>query len=724
MTRRQLNPFTGFLPLLFALLLNANEHAEPSEFAAEPQLIQFEQDIQPILSRNCYRCHGPQNQKGGLRLDQRVEAMATADSGEPIITAGQPDHSLLLQRIRNDDAGERMPPDAQALSDSEIQTLENWIVSGANWPETKSDSAATMHWAYRPIHRPALPIIANRPDDHSPLQNPIDLFVRQKLAGRRLELNRPADRRRLMRRVTLALTGLPPDVNDVEAFVQDTAADAFDKLVQRLLDSPRFGERWAVPWLDLARYADSNGFQADQIRDNWAYRDWVIKALNDGMPYDQFIIEQLAGDLLPNATLDQRIATGFHRMTTCNVEAGVDPEANRINQVVDRVNTTATVFLGTTLECAQCHDHKYDPFTQEDYYGLFAYFNNTPLEVKNTADVTWDFYGPKLDLPQSLEQQQKYRSLQDELVRLRTEKERIAERGVTSPAPVLTDVANGANPEVAPSEKDNATATEGEQKQLNQRIKDLEKQLAKLAPDSTLVMEEMQTRRETFIMQRGDYQSLGASVQPHTPAILPVARNRESRGDRLELAWWLTSDENPLTARVTVNRWWAELFGRGLVATLEDFGSQAEAPSHPELLDWLAAELIESGWSMKHVLKLIVTSATYQQSAVAAADRLQFDPDNRWLSRGPRLRMRAETVRDNALGVSGLLSPAMFGPPVMPYQPPRVWRSVGRNQPVWNAEQDERRFRRGVYVIWKRAAPYPSFVNFDAPDRSSCTVRR
>jgi hypothetical protein len=580
-----------------------------------------------------------------------------------------------------------MPLDGEQLTDQEIRLLSRWIDEGAVWPDA---SATAQHWAWAPVIRPLLP-------EEDSQDTAIDQFVRRRRAIESTLATDPLDRPRLIRRVSLALVGLPPTPAEVEAFLGDESPDAYGKVVDRLLASPQYGERWAVPWMDLARYADSNGFQADQLRDNWAWRDWVIRAFNADMPFDQFVIDQLAGDLRPDATLDQKIATGFHRMTTCNVEAGVHPEANRVNQIVDRVNTTATVFMGVTLECAQCHDHKYDPFTQKDYYQLFAYFNNSPLEVKNTAGVTWDFYGPTLDLPvgdQALQQQhtlkQKISVLQKQLTQL----QQTTDADASQIAELKTQLAD-----------------------LNQRLKDCE-------PDTTLVMVEMQQPRETFVFTRGDYEQPGDRVSPGTPESLPSAADVPPTGDRLELARWLTSPSNPLLARVTVNRWWADLFGIGLVATPEDFGTQADTPSHPELLDWLAAEFVYSGWSMKHMHKLMVMSQAWQQAVPDNSILRLQDPSNRLLTRGPRFRLPAEMIRDNALTISGLLSTRMYGAPVMPWQPRGVWRSVGRNQPKWSAADNEDRFRRGIYVICKRAAPYPSFITFDAPGRGGCTVQR
>lgn len=661
----------------------------PPAVADGDQRVDFRRDVQPLLRRHCQRCHGSKNQEGGLQLNARQSAWGVADSGEPVIVRGDASGSLLVKRLAESDAGPAMPLDGSPLAAAEIDVLRRWIDQGASWPD---ELATDRHWAYEPILRPPLP---PRPTLATP-DHPIDRFIAQGwnrvgLAGSPLAT--PARR---LRRAFLALTGVPPTPAEVRAFESDPTADAYRGVVDQLLHSPRYGERWAAPWLDAARYADSNGFQADQLRDNWAYRDWVIRAFNNDMPFDQFVVEQLAGDLLPDATIDQQIATGFHRMTTCNVEAGVDPEANRVNQVVDRVNTTATVFLGTTFECAQCHDHKYDPFTQRDYYRLFAYFNNTPLEVKNTSGVTWDFYGPTMELPRDPGDDQELERAQQQVDEMQARRAQTLLTWIEAP---------GALP------------------QLDAAIEELSSHVARLQPQTTLVMQESDQPRETFLLIRGDYEQPGERVEPGTPAALEANAARPG-GTRLDLARWLTGPENPLLARVTVNRWWAQMFGTGLVSTLEDFGTQAEPPTHPELLDWLAAELIDSGWSMKHLHRLIATSHAFGQQATIAADLLEKDPHNRFLARGPRFRLPAELVRDNSLAVAGLLSDQMFGPPIMPYQPPNLWRSVGRNQPTWKSANDSHRFRRGVYVVWKRAAPYPSFVNFDAPNRSACTVAR
>lgn len=696
-------PFKVFFPMVRPVLLaalhlgllltisvpaKAEEGQSNSQFLAEKAV--------GILRRNCWRCHGEKNREGGIRLDTASAFEQIGDSGLPVVSlhgnaALTPERSLLMQRVSGDEIiGEQMPPDSSPLSPEDLDVLRRWIELRLPWPQSLANKSD--HWAYRPITRIAPPATSNT------LASPIDAFVDVERIRQGLSPNPRADREKLLRRLALVVTGLPPTPDLRDRFLNDTAPNAYEKLLDQLLASPKFGEKWAIGWMDLARYADSNGFQADQIRDNWAYRDWLIDAFNEDLPFDQFVIKQLAGDLLPNASLDDRIATGFHRMTPCNVEAGVHPESNRVNQVVDRVNTTATVFLATTLECAQCHDHKYDPFTQKDYYQLFAYFNNTPLEVKQTAGVTWDFYGPTMELPLSNDQVQQREALLSNIASVKAFiQEQQANKNAESESIVVD---------------------------AQTRLKELETKLAAIKPVTTLVMEEMPTPRETFVLKRGDYEQQADRVFPAPPQALSNTGNENNQATRLDLAHWIASPTNPLAARVAVNRWWAQIFGRGIVSTLEDFGTQSEPPTHPELLDWLASELIASGWSRKHVLRLILLSDTFCQDAKFTEAQRSQDPDNRWLSRGPRFRLPAETIRDSALAISGLLSPKMYGPPIMPYQPPDLWRSVGRNQPKWIAATDEDRFRRGIYVVFKRAAPYPSFVNFDTPDRGSCTVQR
>lgn len=717
----------------------------PAKKPAAAHQIDFEKAVQPIFVKHCQDCHGPDAREGGLRLTTRKNILLRNDSGEPAVVVGKSELSVLIHRVSSHDEEEQMPPadSGERLSKKEIQTLKQWIDQGANWP---TESEAPKHWAYVPPVKSTPPVLKGRVRVH----NPIDAFVVEKLNQQTTALKQspPATPARLLRRVSLDLIGLPPTPEAVIAFEKDPSPEAYEKYVDALLQSPRYGEKWARQWLDLARYADSNGFQADQLREMWLYRDWVIKSLNQDLPFDRFTIEQIAGDLLPKPTIEQKIATGFHRCTTCNVEAGVDPEENRVNQIFDRVNTTGLVWLGTTFECAQCHNHKYDPFTQQDYYQIFAFYNNTPLEVKQLGkSVTFDFTGPKLALPLHKDEQKK----KDELINQRVatqsklnlrQKElnqSLSQWEETMLALLENSKENSKVPEAVQkilhtqsekrTKKQTKQLTEFQQQQdktyedLQTELNRIRKELKAFDPDTSLVMVEMPQPRMTNIFKRGNFLSKGANVTPQTPDALHPLKTK-GQADRLALAKWLVARENPLVARVTVNRWWSQFFGHGIVRTQEDFGRQGDPPTHPELLDWLAVEFMDHHWSMKHLHKMIVMSATYQQSSKVTPALLEADPYNRLYTRGPRLRLAAENIRDNALAISGLLTTKMGGPPIYPPQPKGLWRHVGRNAPKYRTSTSEDRFRRGVYVVWRRSAPYPSFTNFDAPDRGACVINR
>ncbi len=648
---------------------------------AEGEKVRFDRDVRPILAQHCFACHGPDAEalQGELKLSDRDDALLPAESGKRAIVPGDAAGSELVRRIFAAAADERMPPPEfkKPLTEAQRRVLKQWIDQGAEY---------TPHWSFvAPVKAP-IPAIA---DDHESLR-PIDRYVRARLAAAGKQPSPPADRATLLRRVSLDLIGIPPTPDEVQAFLEDKSPRAYETVVDRLLNDPRFGEKWARQWLDLARYADSNGFQRDGFRQVWAYRDWVIRALNADKPYDQFVIEQLAGDLLPNATTEQQIATGFHRQVTINVEAGTNPEADRVNQVMDRVATTGTVFLGLTIECAQCHSHKYDPISQRDYYSLLAYFNNTPLESKYRGKgmAALDFIdAPAIAIEGTESQLAEWQQLQNQYNKL------------------LGDC----DEEPTPAQK--------------KELAELKKQIAKLNIQRTLVMSELPEPRKTHVMLRGQWDHPGEEV---TPAVLKALGSppADAPPNRLGLARWIASRNNPLTARVAVNRWWLELFGRGLVATPEDFGTQGEPPTHPELLDWLAVELMDSGWSMKHIIREIVTSATYRQSSRVSPKLAAADPDNALLARGPRFRLPSETIRDNALAISGLLSPKMYGVPVYPPQPSGIWRVTGQVDNTYRTSKDEDRYRRGIYTIWRRSGHYPSFANFDAPNRGACVANR
>jgi uncharacterized membrane protein YfcA len=653
----------------------------PVSFEDRP--IDYNRDIRPILSNHCYACHGPDSKKrkAGLRLDRREDAIAELRSGSHAIVAGDRSSSELILRLKTSEDGARMPPakTGKRLSAAEIELLGKWIDQGAPW---------AAHWAYQTPIRPKLPHVSAR--DWA--RNEIDLFVLERLEKEGVEPAAEADPVTLLRRLSFDLTGLPPTLAEVDAFLADQSPNAYEKVVDRLLSSPHYGERMAQSWLDLARYADTNGYRLDNHRDMWPYRDWVIAAFNQNMPFDRFTIAQLAGDLLPEATLSERIATGFHRNTMVNYGNGSDPEEYRTKAVMDRVNTTATVWLGTTLACAQCHNHKYDPFTQEDYYRFFAFFNNVPekgLDGNKSNPV------PVIPAP-APEQMRRLAAIRCRLTEIELSRE--ADRDYD-------------------------------------RLKRAEADLLEAIP-MAMVMEEMPQPRKAHVLLGGDYQRKAAAVTANVPVALPPLLREMP--NRLGLAHWLVHPSNPLTARVTVNRFWQMYFGAGLVKTSDDFGFQGEMPSHPELLDWLATEFIAHKWDIKAVQKLIVMSATYRQSSTLrplvernsfhSTDLAARDPLNRLLARGPRSRLDAEMIRDNALAVSGLLCRTIGGPSVRPYQPAGLWEqvAVGGNYTSQTYVQDHGTdlFRRGLYTYWKRALPYPAQAIFDAPTREVCAVER
>ena len=653
--------------------------------AAEGPVV-FVRDIQPILKQSCIECHDAKKHKASLRLDNQKDAFRGGETGKSILPGHSKD-SLLMKRIRGEGEDDRMPVKKPPLTEEQTALVARWIDQGATWPETADGkiAAVEIHWSYVKPTRPALPKVKHA----DWVRNGIDAFIAEQLEKEGLDPSPEASRETLIRRVSLDLIGLPPTLAEVDAFLADSSANAYEKLVDRLLASPHYGERWARPWLDLARYADSNGFEKDAVRSMWPFRDWVINALNQNMGFDEFTIKQIAGDLLPNATLQDRIATGFHRNTMINEEGGVDQEEYRYYTVVDRVNTTATVWLGSTMACSQCHNHKYDPFTMKDYYRLSAFFNSTNEKLTKGADP--HDAGSKLTVVESPEAKR----LEAELAKLKE-----------------TLKAELAGPTSKPA-KDQIAAI---QKQL-----DAARQF-----NSTLVMVEMHKPRETHLHVRGGFLTLGETVTPNVPAFLPklpTTRPGDASLSRLDLAKWLVSVENPLTARVTVNRFWESYFGRGIVETSEDFGMQGSRPTHPELLDWLAVEFMERHWDMKAMQKLIVMSATYRQDSRTSPALVEKDPSNKLLARGPRFRLEAEMLRDQALKASGLLSQKMDGPSVYPPQPDGIWNTPYSGE-RWVESSGDDRYRRGIYTFLKRSSPYPMFTTFDATSRESICTRR
>ncbi|MFO0844560.1 MAG: PSD1 and planctomycete cytochrome C domain-containing protein [Gemmataceae bacterium] len=704
----------------------------------------FARDVQPVLARHCVSCHGPDKQRASLRLDTARAVLAGGSTG-PAVVPGKSGDSLLLKAMLGIDDVKPMPPKGDRVAPSDVAAVRRWINEGAKAPageavvtsKNKSD-----HWSFQPVVRPREPAVR---DAAWPV-NAIDRFLLARQEREGVRPSPPADPVTLLRRVHLDLTGIPPTPAEVEAFLADKKPGAYERVVDRLLASPHHGERWARHWLDAARYADSNGYSIDAARAIWKYRDWVIAALNADLPFSRFTVEQLAGDLLPNATLEQRTATGFHRNTQINQEGGIDVEQFRVEAVVDRVNTTGTVWLGLTVGCAQCHDHKFDPISQKDYYQLYAFFNNSD-------DPTIELASP--------EAQRLRAALRAEAERLEKrlfEVERISEETVDGwvngispeerlklPArlqAILNLPPNGRNAkQVAELMRayrsfDQVRHVAGgfagpfalaAQAHLYHTRLSLERRIAatrKKAPaaDTTMVVNERGMPRPSYVQLGGEFLRKGAAVTAAVPAALPQLP-AGGKLNRLDLANWLVDARNPLTGRVLVNRLWQAHFGVGLVETDNDFGTQGTRASHPELLDWLADEFVRRGWSLKEMHRLIVTSATYRQSSAARPDLRTLDPRNLLLARQNRLRLEAEVVRDVALAASGMLTTTVGGPGVFPPQPAGVY-SLTQVPKNWVADTGPNRFRRGLYTYFWRSAPHPSLTVFDAPDATATCTRR
>jgi hypothetical protein len=890
--------------------------------------IDFARDIRPIFAKSCYSCHGAEQAESSLRLDRKADALRGGSNG-PAIIPGKSGESRLVSYITGANGDELvMPPEGQRLAESQIAMIRTWIDQGARWPdEGGAARKGADHWSFQPIKKPALPRNPEWEKKHW-IRNGIDALVVAKLQSQGIAPSPEADRATLIRRLSIDLLGLPPAPADVEEFVRDQRSDAYERLVDRLLASPHYGERWARHWLDLARYADSDGYEKDTPRPHaWRYRNWVIEALNRDLPFDQFTIEQLAGDLLPDATLDKRIATGFHRNTLTNREGGVDQEEFRVAATVDRVNTTGSVWLGLTVGCAQCHTHKYDPIANREYYGLFAFFNSeqeveiaaplpeqaakyelakkafdagrAPLvaalnkfdetelperaakweaSLDRSAETRWTIVKPetvnstnKLTLkpqddgaimavgdrsdvatftitaqtelkrvtalrieaitdsslpkggpgrayngnfvlsevgltilPPGVKQpppNPKEKRPADPKVPLRyaaadfAQNKFAAEMAIDgstttgwavnpqtgrnhelvielqepvdvpagaalkitldhqnrgehilgrfrlsvtdSQTPVRTDGVHAVRDALAiePAKRmekqkelilDYYRPLDEERVRLNQAIVEHDKK-APVDPGTiskAQALVELSIPRKTHILVRGDFLRPGAEVEPHTLEVLPPLKIDDEERARLAFARWLVSSDNPLTARVTVNRFWAQFFGRGIVPSVNDFGTQGEKPSHPELLDWLAREFMETGWSMKGLHKLIVTSATYRQSSVVRPELAERDPYNVLLARQRRLRVEAEIVRDLALASSGLLTETIGGPSVSPKQPAGVSELTYAGSAKWVESSGPDRYRRGLYINFRRTSPYPMLMTFDAPDSNVTCTRR
>lgn len=773
--------------------------------------VDFSTQVKPILNKRCISCHGGVKQSGGFSVLFRQEALDTTESGKPAIIPGHPEQSEMIRRLTLKDIEERMPYKEQPLSDDEIAILTKWIEQGAEWGD---------HWAYiapKPVEVPRSGKLLSGfgTSGEAAQGNEIDQFIREKLEAHHMEPSPQADRSTLIRRVYLDLIGLPPTPEQAQAFINSTDPDAYEKVVNELLASPHFGEKWASWWLDLARYSDTKGYERDVYRNIWRYRDWVIRAFNEDKPFDKFTIEQLAGDMLPNATDEQLIATAFHRNTMNNDEGGTEDEEFRVAALIDRVNTTWEVWQSTTMGCVQCHSHPYDPFTHDEYYKSMAFFNNTRDEDTEGEHPNLRTYqeedekklqqirdwvkqhasaDKEADVTRFLKTlEPKYhphdfdRFVNGELIDTKwlgirpggsARLKQIRLDGKTSLVMNYWTKHEGGVMEIRKDNPGGETLarvslrkTEGRQvisiplkPQQGQHdlyfllnntrigpeqsvcgiewfafrddlpgkndpafppVQQAFMHLLNTKVENTPVMIENtgDQARTTAIFERGNWLVKGTPVAPQVPRSLN-AFPEQFPATRLGFAQWMVSKENPLTARTIVNRLWEQVFGYGIVETLEDFGTQGAPPSHPALLDWLALRMMnEHSWSIKKILKDMVMSATYRQDSRVTPDVLQKDQANRWLARSPRVRLTAEQVRDQALAVSGLLSKKMYGPSVMPYQPEGIWQSVW-NGARWKQSEGEDQYRRGVYTFIKRTSPYPSLMMFDGSSREVCLSRR
>ncbi|MDE0108379.1 MAG: PSD1 and planctomycete cytochrome C domain-containing protein [Bryobacterales bacterium] len=690
----------------------------------------FEEEVRPLLAAKCQSCHNDTVASGGLAMTSR-ESLLRGGSRGPSLVPGSPSDSVLIAAVEQSGAL-KMPPTG-ALPASEVDALRAWVQGGAAWGRPAGDpQASEALWSFKPVVRHEPPQVRNAAWG----RNPIDAFILSRLEQEALKPSPAADRRTLIRRTTLDLTGLLPTPEEVRSFLEDNQPGAYGRLVERLLESPHYGERWGRHWLDIARYADTNGYSIDGPRSIWPYRDWVINAFNENLSFDQFVIEQVAGDLLPDPTRDQLIATGFHRNTMINQEGGTDFEQYRVEAVVDRVRTTGAAFLGLTLGCARCHDHKFDPISQREFYQVFAFFNNVDeiggnLEEREGRRRMMD---PILELaePAALAERDSVRS---ELGRLEGELEDLSSSLEATwserfPPGEMEDIER-ARDIIALAPEDRSSVQDSVlQRVFASRVPEFEAKLKEIGELSkklpkipwTMVMRDLPEPRDAYLHVQGDFTRRGDAIEPGTLRVLPAMRPDLPR-NRLGLARWLVADDNPLTPRVTMNRLWQRYFGIGIVETENDFGTQGNPPSHPKLLDWLASEFVRSGWDLKQMHRLILHSATYRQASAHRADAAAVDPGNRLLARQNRLRLEAEIIRDAALSASGLLAPAVGGPSVYPPQPAGAgqFTQVDRN---WKADEGQSRFRRGMYTYFIRSAAHPGLILFDAPIAQESVTRR
>lgn len=711
-----------------AFLVPSVSAQNPGEFSPEAVTF-FESQVWPILQGKCIACHSEKDRMSGLSLENRKAILSGGNRGLTAVP-GHPEQSRLVEAVSYQ-ADLKMPP-GERLTDSEIAAISRWIALGMPWRTTASSETTRGtnkdHWAFKPVKRYPEPEIRNLKWAH----NPIDRFILAKLEHEGISPSPEADKLTLIRRLTLDLIGLLPTPVEIDNFISDTRPDAYERLVERLLASPHFGERWGRHWLDIARYADSNGYNIDGAREIWMYRDWVINALNRDLPFDQFVIQQIGGDLLPGASQDQIIATGFHRNTLLNLEGGIDFEQYRVEAVVDRVETTGAAFLGLTLGCARCHDHKYDPISQREFYQFYAFFNNVDeLSGALGEEGRKRAHEPTLEFgtPEQLAKREAIRLQISLLERELTEYEIRWEKDLdpqmrSKLEPDVREVLAVAREERNEFQRGGLKIALRKLDPGYQARDEGIAALRKLDPKipSTMVMRELPTPRKAYIHLGGDFLRHGVEVDSDVPAVLPALSAGKSP-NRLDLARWLVDPRNPLTSRVTVNRMWQKYFGSGLVETESDFGTQGSPPSHPELLDWLASEFMARGWSLKSMHRLMVTSATYRQASRGRGDLTARDPNNRFLARQQRLRLDAEIVRDAALSASGLLTSKIGGPSVFPPQPEGASK-LGQIQRDWVADSGPDRYRRGMYTFFWRASPHPGLMVFDASDSTrTCTQR-
>jgi len=665
-----------------------------SPLGAAPDAVGFNRDVRPILADACFSCHGPSQQKAGLRLDKPESATKPTKAGTTAFVAGKPEKSEAVRRIFSVDETEMMPPPGphKKLTPAQKETLTKWVTAGAVYEP---------HWSFTPLQAPVVPA-----NTKGTVNNPVDAFLNERLGKLGMTATGEADKPTLIRRAAFALTGLPPTPKDSKTFLDDAKPGAYERMVDRYLATPQYGEEMARHWLDLARYGDTHGLHLDNERGTWPYRDWVVRSFNDNLPFDKFSIQQLAGDLLPNPTKDQLVATGFNR---CNVTTGeggsIDAEWHFRN-AVDRAAVASETWLGLTAGCAQCHDHKFDPITAKDFYSLYAFFYSaagSPLD----GNVLLHEPSVKLSTP---EQEKALADFDAKIAKLNVDIAAIK----PEPKNVAALVGFAAGTRQSPLIK-TRTALTAERKKLDDTI------------PGSMIFRDAPTPRQAHIMLRGQYDKPGEKVEPDSPHFLPPMKKAAARGNRLDFANWIVGPENPLTARVYVNRLWQQFFGTGLAKNANDFGAQGEPPTHPELLDWLAASFRDGGWDRRALVKMLVTSAAFRRSSQVGPELLKLDPENRLLARGPRFRLDAEQVRDNALFVGGLLNPTLGGKGVRPYQPDNIWEPVaytGSNTRNYKPDTGSALYRRSLYTFFKRTAPPPFLANFDAPNREQPCSRR